>query len=168
MTASRALATWVVAAALTLANSPLAIAQAGDPARIQYVRDYTREEVKTHGLDCVGLRSSLVSFLQGLSPRLAPKSSETTFVLSPELTSQLKKYSESLFHCGRLYEIGRNGEWNGLQDLEYVQRVHRDFIRLDTIVRYTLTSKKCGKDCLHSAHADMQSAQRNMLAALSR
>lgn len=168
MTASRALAMSTLAAALGCAALPLAIAQTADPARIQYIRDYTRQELKAHGIDCGGLRTSLVTFLQGLSSRLLPQGSNAGFVLSPELALELKKYSDSLFHCGRLYEIGRNGEWNGLQDLQYVQRVQRDFIRVDTIVRYTLTSTKCHQECLQSAHPDIRTAQRNMLTALSR
>lgn len=77
-----------------------------------------------------------------------------------------KAYSDALFTCNRLYELGRGGELNGLQDLHYAGAVLNAFLRIDTIIRYTLTSSKCDHACRSSAIVDLMEAQKSALAKL--
>lgn len=135
-----------------------------EAVRRAYVVEYSKAEQEREGVNCRQLRDELKGFLNGSIPGLLEKPAEQP---GGQIGEKSKQYSRALAVCSKLYTIGHNGRWNNLEQLGFAGEIERDFIRIDTILRYTLSSVKCDAQCRDSASKDLADAYRRVVARLS-
>jgi len=135
-----------------------------EAVRRAYIIELSEAEQKREGVDCRKLKDRLTGFLNDTIKVLVESGTAAKGQIHG--LQDAKRQTDAIFFCARLYEIGKNGELNGLQNVRFANRVLEDFIRIDTIVRFTLTSSKCDDKCRSSAMADVSEARESAIAKM--
>lgn len=138
--------------------------------RREYVIEYTNNEELRLGIKCHNLKATLRDFLaRNVNPLLVSRRGGQGWseLVNDETRREMEIQREYFFTCGRLYAAGRNGEWNGLGDLGDLMRLEREFVTLNTLIRFGEPRHRCDAKCRDDHFRDLKDVVDRISAGVS-
>lgn len=134
-------------------------------ARLQYTVKYVKSEQTRLGIDCHALRKTLQSFLiEDVDPVLRARQPGQDWIknFSQDARKRMGEMRDYYFACGRLYRAAESVQWDEFKDVDYAEKLDREIITLNTLIRFGEFGDKCDAICLDGNFREMQDAVNNI------
>jgi len=131
------------------------------------ILEHTTAEQTRIGIQCLQLKVELGVFLRAkVGPIISARKKGEAWggLVSNELRIELDRHENYLFTCERLFNIGKEGKLNNLQQLVFVNDAAKEFSTLSTLLKYAGQSEvACNKQCLDSKFSILEESYKKLI-----